>query len=158
MPLKISSITSRSGQTVHLNMINVLVGSNNVGKSQVLKDVRDYLKTGSLNYMKVLKHIDITLPTEPEAFKKVQVLPNLHAPGHIRYLGVGCDLKNRYESSVQEKWHEIFGRGEDPNRTSEILKILGNFLVAYLDAEGRFSLASPSEAYDTREESPSNAL
>ena len=158
MPLRINSIKSKSGQSVQLNMINVLVGSNNVGKSQVLKDMRDYLRTGILNHMKVLEHIDIRLPTEVEAFEKVQVLSNIHAPGHFRYLGVGPDLKSRCESGVPESWHQIFGRGTDPNRTSEILRVLGNFLVAYLDAEGRFSLASPSEAYDTREESPSNAL
>jgi hypothetical protein len=69
--------------------------------------------------------------------------------------GVKYDLQSRSELVLTDNWvHTNY----DSDNRSELLRHLGSFWVAHLDAESRFRLASPTECYDVRRESPGNAL
>lgn len=158
MPLRISSLNTLGGHTVQLGHLTVLVGPNNCGKSQTLRDIRDYVLTGSVSKLTILEELAIELPSTEEILKNVSLLPH-QSPGHRRIIGVASDLRNRHEFAPHDNWvSEFLESAINPNRTPELLRNMGAFLVAHLDAESRFQLAAPTESFDTRTESPSNAL
>lgn len=158
MPLRVRAIRTASGAKLELNNFSVLVGPNNCGKSQTLRDIRDYVATGSTSRLTILNEVEVDLPTEAEATKGVRILPHT-SPGHLRFLGVTYDLQNRHEFAPQENWlTEQFRHATNRQNLSHLLSNMGKFWIAHLDAESRFRLASSTDSYDTRTESPSNAL
>lgn len=143
---------------VPLGNFNVLVGPNNSGKSQTLRDIRDYIATGSFKLLTILSEIEIELPAETDAVKGVSVLPH-GSPDQVMVRGVSYDLQNRHEFGLPENWiKDRFKDLTNPSNVSQLLQHLGKFWAAHLDAESRLRIASPTECYDTRSETPSNAM
>lgn len=157
MGLRVRHIQTATGARVGLGSFNVLVGPNNCGKSQTLRDIRGYASSGDTSRLTILKEIELSLPSESEGMTSIRVLPHPN-PGTVRYLGVDSDLLNRQEFGVHETWLSEQFKVQNKNTVSALLKALGKFWVAHLDAESRLRLASPTECYDTRTETPSNAL
>lgn len=143
---------------VPLGNFNVLVGPNNSGKSQTLRDIRDYVATGSLKQLTILTEIEIELPAETDALKGAKILPH-SSPDHDTVRGVAYDLQNRHELGLPKNWiNDRFKDLKNLTNVSQLLQHLGKFWVAHLDAESRLRIASPTECYDTRSETPSNAM
>jgi hypothetical protein len=162
MDLRVQSITTRSDDKVPLGNFNVLVGPNNSGKSQTLRDIRDYIATGSAAQLTIVKELDISLPTESDATKAFTVSPHT-APNHVMIRGVSYDLQSQQEFATESNWisqrFSAIGKAENVSGdVSEMLRLLGRFWVAHLDAESRLRIASPTPCYDTRVEVPSNAM
>jgi hypothetical protein len=159
MPLKIKRLTPREGAPLELGHLSVLVGPNNCGKSQTLRDIREFCTSGSTSRLKILTDIDIELPSEAEFRQHVQLGPDQHSVGHVKITGVSCDLQKRHDFSAGESWlAERYASLGNAQLRGQLLQHTGTFLIAHLDAEGRFKLAAPSDTYDTRSEVPSNAM
>jgi len=154
MPIRIKTIRTSSGPEIELGSLSVLVGPNNSGKSQTLHDIRDFIITGSNERLTILKAINVEIPSMTNATNGL--LPKPHPnPDYISYSGVTFNLRGCEEFPIHKTWLETNYKGENQ---SEILRVFGKFWVAHLDAESRLHLASPVESFDTRRESPSNAL
>lgn len=159
MPLKIKRLTPGQGSPLELGHLSVLVGPNNCGKSQTLRDIREFCTSGSTSRLKILTDIDVELPSEAEFRHHVQIGPDQHSVGNVKITGVSCDLQKRHDFSAGEQWlAERYASLSNPQSRGHLLQHTGTFLIAHLDAEGRFRLAAPSETYDTRSEVPSNAM
>src|SRR5690242_5184288 len=104
MPLKIKRLTPREGAPLELGHLSVLVGPNNCGKSQTLRDIREFCTSGSTSRLKILTDIDIELPSEAEFRQHVQLGPDQHSVGHVKITGVSCDLQKRHDFSAGEPW------------------------------------------------------
>jgi hypothetical protein len=154
MPIRIEAITSQAGQRLELGSFNVLVGPNNSGKSQTLRDIRDFVTTGSNSRLVVLQEIGLDIPAKEEALNGVRQLPH-QSPGHQRMLGVSYDLQSQHEFAPHEDW---LAQQYGSSQQEQLLQHLGRFWVAHLDAESRLRLANPTECYDTRTETPANAM
>lgn len=154
MPLSVTKLLMSNGETVELGAFNALVGPNNCGKSQTLRDVREFVITGSSAKLVVIKGVDIDLPNETEFMQGLRSLPH-PSPGHTRIIGVSYDLKSSHEFHPHDNWLK---QPLTEKNKSEVLQNFGRFLVAHLDAESRLGLASPTDCYDRRVEAPSNAL
>src|SRR5690606_26407399 len=87
LPYRIESIKPKDHQAIELGQLTVLVGPNNCGKSQTLKDIREYTRTGRNGQLVVLNEISATLPTEAEVREGVQVRPHERAIDHIQVVG-----------------------------------------------------------------------
>ena len=158
MPLKLNSLTPKSGGVLALGNLTVLVGPNNAGKSQTLRDIRDYVVTGSTQQLTIVDRLEVVLPAQTEGTAGLSILPHT-SPGHTRILGVASDLQSRHEFAPHGPWlDQHFASVQQPNNRSELLRNMGQYWCAFLDAESRFKLAAPAESYDTRNETPSNAL
>jgi hypothetical protein len=153
MPLRVTSLTA-NGDTVEVGTFNVLVGPNNSGKSQTLRDIRDIIVKGTDTGLVVARGVGLELPPEAEARAGLRTLPH-SSPDHARYLGVSADLQKVHEIALRDDW---IGQQFAANNRSNLLRHLGPYWVAHLDAESRLRLASPVECYDLRSESPANAL
>ncbi|WP_296246381.1 AAA family ATPase [uncultured Stenotrophomonas sp.] len=160
MPYRIDSIRPKHGPAIALHQLTVLVGPNNCGKSQTLRDIREFSNTGSLSRLVILEAVQVTLPTATELKSAVQIRPHKDAVGHIMVSAVKDDLQSQSSFGPQESWFdETFGPAMDSNfRQQEILRALGTCLIAYLGAEARFKLTESTAGFNTRSEAPGNAL
>lgn len=161
MPYTIQSITPRGQASIPMVKLTVLVGPNNSGKSQTLKDIHDYVTSGSLEQLTLLEHIADQLPALDEVRSQLQVQSH-SSPGHSIFRYVSSSLLTRYEFQSQSTWIDdlftnINGSLVDHNKRA-ILGNLGGIFVAHLGAEARFRLSAESPNFDARQESPSNAL
>jgi hypothetical protein len=158
MPLKVNSFTPQGGAPVALGRLSVLVGANNAGKSQTLRDLRDYIISGSVQRLTIVNNVDVVLPTELEAVEGLLSRPH-QSPGHVRLLGVANDLQRQHEFAPGDDWvAQHFAQLPQPHAREQLLRNMGQYWCASLDAEGRFRLAAPVDSYDKRAEAPSNAL
>src|SRR5205085_11698665 len=90
--------------------------------------------------------------------KPLSIRPHAN-PNQILIYGVSPDLQRREEFSAQDDWIEQrFLDINDQSNISQLLAHLGKYWVAHLDAESRLRLANPTECYDVRTETPSNAM
>ena len=157
MPLKLVSIKPKYGSPLTLGQFTVLVGPNNCGKSQTLRDIRSYVTSGTMTGSKLLADVQLTLPSESDAQKTVQFRPHSN-PNHDRILGVSSDLQNRHEFTPPKGWlAQQYANAKSGDR-SQLLANMGTYWIAHLDAESRFRLTASTESYDTRNEAPQNAL
>jgi hypothetical protein len=162
MGLRIESIQTACGDKLSLGNFNVLVGPNNCGKSQTLRDIRDYVATGSAESLTIVNQIEVKLPAKADGIKAFRMSPH-PTPKHMIVRGVSYDLQNQYEFNLEDNWieqrfSEIDNAENIAGNTSQLLHQLGKYWVAHLDAESRLRIASPTPCYDTRIESPSNAM
>jgi ABC-type cobalamin/Fe3+-siderophores transport system ATPase subunit len=159
VPLKLRAVTDSSGAMHQLGKFTILVGPNNCGKSQTLRDIRDYITTGSNKRLVVLRDADVEVPEVSEIASGIHVSPH-QSPGHTHLRGVSFDLRSVHEFAPSENWLEkqVASAKKSLESRSQLLQHIGNYLVAHLDAESRFILASRTSSYDTRREWPSNAL
>lgn len=159
MPIRIRQATTRAGELLELGGFTVLVGPNNCGKSQTLRDIKSFISTGSSARMKSLQALAIELPTMEEGLAQIRKFPEPQSPGHVRFKGVSDNLNTSHEFVVPENWAvSLFQDRATAANQAALLQQLGKYWVAHLDAKGRFQLTAPSPAYNTRTEAPSNAL
>lgn len=159
MPLNILSLTPKQGERLTLGRLTVLVGPNNCGKSQTLRDIREYVTTGSSARMVAIDALELQMLDRASALLNLTRRQHQN-PLHEQIYGVASDLQKRHETTPTYEWmRKTFDdASEDPPVTDELLRSFGPFWLAHLDAEGRFRLAAATDSYDTRNESPSNAL
>ena len=60
--MKIKSIELKNNQKIELGKISVLVGANNVGKSQTLRDIQGRMQEGLTSKFILLKQINFEKP------------------------------------------------------------------------------------------------
>lgn len=160
MPYVIRSINPRGNSEIQLGWLTVLVGPNNSGKSQTLKDIRQFTSSGSTERLVVLDNLNANLPTEAELRGEVQIRPDQNSLDIIRILGVRDDLLTPLNSGVHKTWFEqnFTQSPVGTDKVPEILRGLGTCLIAYLGAEARFKLTTGSPGFNPRVEAPSNAI
>lgn len=64
--MKIETITLKNDQTIALGKISILVGANNVGKSQTLRDIQQKMQVGKASKSVLLKEIVFEKPASFE--------------------------------------------------------------------------------------------
>jgi len=158
MSLTIASAKTRGGSEIRFGKFNVLVGPNNCGKSQTLRDIRDYVARGSTDRLIIFGEVTVELPSKDIATKSLSISPHV-SPQQIQVRGVTFDLQSKEEANLPENWiNQRFEDTKNPDNLAQLLVHLGRYWVAHLDAESRLRLASPTECYDTRTETPNNAM
>ncbi|MDQ0034421.1 energy-coupling factor transporter ATP-binding protein EcfA2 [Variovorax boronicumulans] len=160
MTLHIDSLETKDGGQINLGSLTALVGPNNSGKSLTLRDMREYLTTGKSEKLKTITKLKVKMLDWQQAEAQITRKPHPSSIHHQEISGVSFDLLKGYKSSIALAWTEsIPYKSIDTLHVSEeALQNFGMFWVAHLDAEGRFRLAAPTDAYDVRDEIPSNAL
>lgn len=106
MPYRIDSIGPKHGSVIALHQLTVLVGPNNCGKSQTLKDVREFTSTGSHSRLVILDAVQVTLPTANELKSAVQIRAHDSAVGHIIVSAVKDDLQSQTSFGPHDGWFE----------------------------------------------------
>lgn len=154
MPLKFVSAVSHCNEIITFGQMTVLVGPNNSGKSQTLRDLRDVALGKAEKFLTLFKSVDITMPskTDLENYFDVRSLPN--SPTSESISGVGESLVKTHSISASAGWSKQAINGNEQHQRAS----LGHFLISHLYAGTRFDLTAPQEAYDLETEVPSHAL
>ncbi len=155
--MQIETIKIKSGQIIKLNKISVLVGANNVGKSQTLRDIQQRMQIGLASKPVLLEEINFKKPENYEdLFLGLLVKDSTHSIGNKVLSGINTNLTQleSFEFSPENfKYHF--------NQEDNIDFVLGNlskFKVSHLDASSRLQLVKTTSSFNPDTESPQNII
>lgn len=155
MPLKFLSATNHKDEKVEFGSMTVLVGPNNSGKSQTLRDLRDFALGGPENALTLFKTIDVVMPSKNEFQNYFHVLRSKDSPTSENTVGIDESLVKVHNISSGIDFAKTLIEGTDVEAQR---RSLGKFLISHLHAGTRFELTAPQAAYDLETESPTHAL
>lgn len=155
--MHIKSITIKSGQTIDLGTFTVLVGPNNVGKSQTLRDINNKMVHGAATRSTLVDQITIEKPTTyDDIFRGLTVVNHPHQIENKIVRGItsnllGGDQIEFNPDSLQRQYNQ------SPDGAF-LLGGIGRFRVALLDASSRLSVASSTGAFNPHTSGPQRLL
>lgn len=155
MPLNFVSATNHNDEKVMFGSMTVLVGPNNSGKSQTLRDLRDFALGSPESALTLFKSIEMTMPLDEDYQKHFHVRPSDNSPTMENVVGIDESLIKSYSINNRAGWSEKL------IETGKLLsqrEMLGHFLISHLHAGTRFELTAPQEAYDLETERAAHAL
>jgi len=155
--MKLSEISTKDGEVIKIGKFTLLVGPNNVGKSQTLKDIHKKLVQGHTVETTLISSLKIDRPaTFDELYDGLDVRVDLMNIGHHTIDSVTSDFNQNSMIRVQLEPHrKKFDQEQDLDYT--YLNI-SKFRVFYMDSESRLKIASKSPNYIPDETSPKNLL
>ncbi|WP_316753741.1 ATP-dependent nuclease [Pedobacter gandavensis] len=156
--MKVLELVTKSGQQVRPNKLTVLVGANNSGKSQTLRDIRGRLVKGNLYQPVVFQDIIFEFPPTFEEFTKNCVIePSTENLSHRMISGLNPDLLSEHYTNFDPV--HIQRLYNDPsNHNTNFTGTFTQFNVAYLDSETRLKLGATTGAYNPHHERIKNVF
>jgi len=155
--MEVESIILKNGQTINLGKISVLVGANNVGKSQTLRDIQQRMQIGIMSKFVILKEIKFRKPSSFEdLLVNLKITDSLYSIGNKQIVGINNNLTGQdnfeinYEHSKQkfnkeDNWDWILGN-------------ISKFKVSHLDSTTRLNLINTTNSFNPDTEDPTNIL
>jgi energy-coupling factor transporter ATP-binding protein EcfA2 len=155
--MKLASITTKAGNSIKLGKFTLLVGPNNVGKSQTLKDINTKLTKGHKAETTLINAIEVDRPASFDLFYEgLDVRIDQVNVGHHTIDGVTTSSDPNSKMVLQLEPHKSqFDANPDLDYT---YLNFSKFRVFYLDSESRLKIASKSPNYIPAETSPKNFL
>lgn len=155
--MKINALQTNHGQTITLGPFTVLVGANNVGKSQTLRDIHAKMVNGLDARTTLASSVSLTKPGSiDEVFRGLTIVDDPIHVGHKRIRGITANLIEGDEIQIhEESFAEQFASSVDG---SVLLGTIGRFRVSFLDASSRLSVASATGAYNPHTTGPQRLL
>lgn len=155
--MKLSKIITKDGEVIDIGKFTLLVGPNNVGKSQTLKDIHRKLLKGHKAETTLISKINVD---RPESFEKLyeglDVRVDLQNIGLHTIDSVTSDSDEDSMIRVQLKsQRQEFERDQELDYT---FLGMSKFRVFYMNSESRLKIASRSPNYIPEENSPKNLL
>lgn len=155
--MELSQISTKDSQTIDIGKFTLLVGPNNVGKSQTLKDIHKKLVKGHKAETTLISEVKLNRPESfDELLEGLDVRTDPHNIGHHTIDSVTSDFDQNSMIRVQlEHQRQEFERNESLDYT---FLGISKFRVFYMDSESRLKIASKSPNYIPDETSPKNLL
>ena len=158
--MKINNFTTKNDDVVSLTDFVILVGPNNTGKSQTLRDISDIMSSG-------VERSDPTIVTElnyhdesySDFIQDMSIKRNLDMADRYNVSGIAPDLNSRDTENIHSRQIEDLRESTDSITDIDIVRQrMMKFKVAFLGASSRLDIASSCETYNFHEDSPSNVL
>lgn len=155
--MKLNKFITKDGEEIRLGKFTLLVGPNNVGKSQTLKDIHKKLVKGHEAETTLVSTIEIDRPDSFDDLfldldvKTDDVNVGLHTIDGVTSNSDGNSLL-RFKVEDQRRQFERFD-----NLDFTFLG-LSKFRVFYMDSESRLKIASKTNNFIPSETSPKNLL
>lgn len=155
--MRLNKFTTKDGEEITLGKFTLLVGPNNVGKSQTLKDIHNKLIKGHEADTTLISSIEVDKPaTFEDLYKDLDVRKDDMNVGHHIIDGVtSTDDRNSMLRLMLDNQKQEFIRIGDLDFT---YLGLSKFRVFYMDSESRLKIASKTQNYIPSENSPTNLL
>lgn len=155
--MKLNKFSTKDDEEIELGKFTLLVGPNNVGKSQTLKDIYKKLVKGHEAETILVSSIDIDRPNAFEdLYKDLDVRTDDVNVGHHIVDGVTSSFDGNSMLRIRiDQQRQEFERQRDLDFT-----YLGfsKFRVFYMDSESRLNIASKTKNFIPAENSPTNLL
>lgn len=145
--MRLQSLTIKSGQQVPLSTLTVLVGPNNVGKSQTLRDVLAKLTAGAQARTIILDSVQIEKPTSfDELLVGLDVKTDPNNPSQEIVSGIASNLTNADQFAFsRESFEQQFKQSTD---LAFIQGNLSRLRVCLLDASLRLRIAESGPSHN----------
>lgn len=154
--MHINKLKTKDGQEIGLGKFTVLIGPNNVGKSQTLKDVHNKFTQGNGFATTLVKSI---VCEEPEGisdlFYGLDVKPDPKVVGRSQISGITSKLNSSDNLAINIEHIE---RQVKQNGINSIFGSLAKYRVSYLDSESRLVVAKTSPSINTHKHTPQNLM
>jgi hypothetical protein len=154
--MRIEALKTKFGQTFKLGKISVLVGANNSGKSQTLKDIKDRMVIGKNSRFVILEEILFNKPQNAEdIISGLQKSASKNISNTV-VSGITDTLLGQDKFEYGEGWLE-----SNFQKDSSYDFTLGNiskFRVAHIDSSTRLNLVKKTDAFNPNEGRPSNLI
>lgn len=155
--MKIAKIITKSNQEIEPGNISILVGPNNVGKSQTLIDIKDRMVNGMASKPVVLKEIHFNKPSNIESIFDGFILKD-HSTSveHKIISGINSNLTDSENITIH-----MPGIERQFKTQKDINFLLGNISrlrLSFLDASSRLSLANTVESFNPHRDTPKYIL
>ncbi|THD69625.1 hypothetical protein E7Z59_04670 [Robertkochia marina] len=155
--MKIKSLELKNEQRIELGKISVLVGANNVGKSQTLRDIQGRMQEGLASKFVLLEHINFE---KPDSFDDLlSALKVSDSPRHIgNKIIVGINKNLTEQDSFELNYDHSKNRFEQEENLDWILGNIAKFKVSHLDSSTRLNLIKTTHSFNPDSEDPTNIL
>jgi len=155
--MRINQLRLKSGEDIALtNNITVLVGPNNSGKSQTLKDIRymmDRNRAGTTSPVILMDDNSVfEIPSYGEIKKDITIYKSKNAIDHFIIEGIVSDLLNKESITIHKSQIDNIGA------KNTFFDWFSKYYLALMNAETRLMLSSKVSSYNTQEEKPGNLL
>jgi AAA15 family ATPase/GTPase len=155
--MEIESITLKNDQTIELGKISILVGANNVGKSQTLRDIQQRMQSGLPSKFVLLKEIKFRKPaTFEDLFSNLSVSDSQHSIGQKRIVGINNNMTG--QDSFEINFEHSKRQFEDQPNLDWVLGNISKFKVSHLDSSSRLNLIKTTSSFNPDIEDPANIL
>lgn len=157
--MKLKSFKNQNGQAeIALNNITVLVGPNNVGKSQTLRDIKNLLELGKNARPVIISDADFELPENFDNFLNLlNIADSQKTVGYKTIRGLKSNLLS--EDSIDfsvEVYKKAYNDTE--RRKKEIMGPFTKYFVTDLSSSNRLLLASSVDSVNPELKNPQNLL
>lgn len=155
--MKISTIETKAGTEVPIGKFTVLVGPNNVGKSQTLRDIHERLVSGPNAKCVILQDVAVE---KPATFEELLAGLQKHAdPSHVgTHLVRGISSNLTSGDSIRVNLDDLQSQFEKEDHLNFIFGNISKFRVSYLDAESRLKVAKAAQSHNPHTQPPTNLL
>lgn len=155
--MKVSSVTIKKDEILSIGEITVLVGPNNVGKSQTLRDILDIMENGKNAKPVIIKHIELDFPHNIENF--IRQLHIKDSPRNVENK-ISYGLKsNLLDTGETEFSFEILSLNyAEQRRKDSITGRYTKYMVSYMNSSNRLQLANSVSSFDPSTENPQNLI
>ncbi|MGQ0762634.1 MAG: ATP-dependent nuclease [Acidobacteriota bacterium] len=155
--MRITALHAKDGEAIPLGKFTVLVGPNNVGKSQTLRDVQMRMDSGADARTTLITDIDLE---KPPAFEGIlDGLQVVEDPQRLQMHVVRGIRSNLQSGDVMQVNLENLKRQYDDSPDMRfILGNLARYRVSFLDASSRLAVAQTTGSFNPLEQPPANLL
>lgn len=154
--MQIKSLILRNRQSVPIDKFTVLVGPNNVGKSQTLRDIYDQFNKGKLAKTILIDSIEFDKQKPFESyFEELDIKDSIDSIGYKTVKGV---LANLIEGQMFDILPANLRNNYDQQGPSAFFSNIAKFKISYLDAGTRLHVAQKTRSFNPHTEFAQNLL
>ena len=155
---EIQKINLKNTQSFIPKKINIFIGANNCGKTQVLKDILSYITKKSKDNI-IVEDLEISNPSSWEEIStkyNMKVFNKFDGNEELRHISPTFDLDDNYNLSTLQLSNTMNGWLLNDNRN--FWKHVGAGLVTFLNTDNRLKLIMSQQSNNLREYGAKNVL
>ncbi len=155
--MRISKLVTKTGQQIELGGVSILVGANNVGKSQTLIDIKNRMVIGLASKPIIFKEIQFEKPENLETLFNGLILKDHPTSVGLQMIsGINSDLTGGENLNINKAHIEQqFNTNQDINF---LLGTISKLRLSFLDASSRLSLAKTTKSINPHTDIPEHIL
>lgn len=156
--MRIRSLVDKKGREIDLEKINLFIGPNNVGKSQILKDIRDKMLDRSRTGV-ILESIEYELAnSHTEFIKEYTINPHKERRDIFVVEFIDSNLRNLAGFELDESTRKYIESQFSASAKEIFETYFSKTKVAYLDASSRLELANSVTPVNPLTQNPNSIL
>lgn len=155
--MEIKKIIIKGNQEISFGKFTILVGPNNVGKSQTLRDINRKFSEGRNSKTILIEQIEIQKPnTFEDLFLGLDVFESKENTELHQVRGIMPNLMHGDTININQK--SLRNQFDNSTNLDFILGNISKYRISYLDAQSRLNVAQTVNSFNPNTQPPQNLL